>query len=211
MTKEKFIRHVLSVTDEGWASLDAGMAYDALTYNNVLLCAESAMRWLAVNAPDDMLSGSDEVGEAGMVVSGGLTETGGAITLPTDYIRLIRIKRGSWKKSLGQKDVIEESSDDYMMRQYDPQMGTEDHPYVVQVNGAVRKLIAMPQGNGLEIDYVSVPDLNTSGSSFPIPPKLKNALIYYTAYLILVGYGDTKAQSVLSVVYSELGITPQKK
>lgn len=224
MDKASFIRRVLAITDEGWATLDAGMAYDSLIYNNVLLCAENAFRWLVQNAPDDMLWGKDLIGQSeqdpGIVIKiSNLTwdNTNKVAKFPSNFVRLLRLRCTGWNRALSHKDLIMEDSEEYMMMANDPHMGSNDHPYAVYYRDSAEPKISMSPApsdlSKIEASYIVIPDNITSSlqeSSFAFPPKLQNALIYYTAYLVLVGYGDTKAQSVLQVVYNELGITPNQ-
>ena len=208
MTKTDLISEVLSVADLGCASLDAGMAYDTKTYNDIISCARRAMRWLVANAPLEMLDGTDQSQtETGILQSTGLSlSSNGVVSLPTGYVRLRYLRLSEWARAISEQNVVREESDGYLSRKYDPDMATNDHPYVAIT--PENKLQVFPHSGTMKIIIVKIPDMTWSGTDIPIPPKMRNAFIYYTAFLLLIGYGDTKAKDVFSVVQNELQIKP---
>ena len=195
MTREELIKEILTIADNGYSSLDAGMPYDTRMDDAVLTCARNALRWLLNNAPLDMLDGGE-----GIIVS--LSSTNGNFIVTDNFVRLRYVKGTGWSKALSDKDMLREDSDGYMMHTYDPDMATADHPYVVMRYGLTRTINAYPSA-GVTCYAVVVPDM-TWATDVPIPERLHNALVYYAAYLLALSHGDNKAKSLMAVVQDEL-------
>ena len=62
------------------------------------------------------------------------------------------------------------------------------------------------------VSFVGVPkNINTESSTdISVPDMLKNAFIYYIAYLLLSAYDDTKANQMYTIALQQLGAQTYK-
>lgn len=181
-----------------------------------------ALRWCCVNAPADMLYGSDKEGtDPGIIKlytsattgATNLTTDGdiGKITLPTNFIKLSRLRAGSWHRAV--LNLAEEDSDEYAMMYDATEKGTVDLPRagISHTNPVEIHFQPYSTGDTFEISYVADPTASmataTDATEVALPPKIKTSLIYYIAYLVMTAYENVpKANACYQVAVQNLGL-----
>lgn len=201
MTIGEILAEVNLACDEGGinfgAHLDSTLARSQMSL--ILSCARNALRWLAQNAPLWMLDGTDvENVYPGMLADlSALTLSGNTLEMPSDFIRLRRLRMEDWHRSV--TIAIDENSEDYLMLSDLTATASNDRPVVALVYGNPCKLELYPAEGNISGSYVRYPvesleRLSQSPLSIdlevPIPPKMRIAFVYFTAYLMKMSYGD---------------------
>lgn len=234
MTVEQIIEAVRFCIDE--ESLNAAEFLDASAYdigdattdnglmNNIIRSKiGDAVRWVCLYGPAELLSGSDETRDGQLVDTGILVDVdginptpiattgGGYINLPTDFIKLARVRCWSWHRAV--INPISEDSEEYLQL-YDPN-GAEaaaDRPQAVIINRNKRQLEVWPTGLATYTYVADVGDNSfTTGTGddeqvhYPLPPKVKTAFIYYLAYLLLSAYNDARSARMLEIAKMNIG------
>lgn len=240
MTVEQIIAAVRWCFDEeaqNNANFVSASAGDCSLMNNIITNKiADAVRWICLYAPADLLGGTDETAgtaeqnKTGILVdmptSGTLvptaigTTTGGYITLPTDFVKLARVRANDWHRAI--KEPISEDSEEYLQL-YDSNgaTATADRPQAAIIDKATKQLEVWPRGTSVEYTYVASvdePHSFVTGTSpnqvthYPLPPRAKSAFIYYLAFLVLTAYGDSRAEAMLAIAKTNLGLsTPNEQ
>lgn len=197
--------------DEGASTNDyADTSMDAVIGNSI----DSAILWCARQAPLELLmqSGSGFIKDA-KIEETGVTLTNGSdtnkpstLTLPSDFLRIARLRRDGWHKGI--TTPISEDSDDYLMLRDETVTASLNRPIAVYIAGASPYLELWDgethkETTDAHFSYVTS-DLTTikSGTNFTDDSQLGQAVIYYAAYLTLLAYGDSRAQRMLEVAMS---------
>lgn len=197
--------------DEGASTNDyADTSMDAVIDNSI----DSAILWCARQAPLELLmqSGSGFIKDA-KIEENGVTLTNGSdtnkpstLTLPSDFLRIARLRRDGWHKGI--TTPISEDSDDYLMLRDQTATASLNRPIAVYIAGESPKLELWDgethtATNDLHFSYITS-DLDTikSGTGISSGSLLETAIIYYAAYLTLIAYGDSRAQGMLDVAVS---------
>lgn len=197
--------------DEGASTNDyADTSMDAVIENSI----DSAILWCARQAPLELLmqSGSGFIKDA-TIEENGVTLTNGSdtnepstLTLPSDFLRIARLRRDGWHKGI--TTPISEDSDDYLMLRDETATASLNRPIAVYIAGASPYLelwdgVKHAVTTDAHFSYVTS-DLTTikSGTNFTDDSQLGQAVIYYAAFLTLLAYGDSRAQGMLEVAMS---------
>lgn len=192
---------------------------DAYMDNIIKAKVHDALRWCLQYAPSDMLTSDGSTLTPGqkMVVT---TEipimremNPTTITLPANALRFIRVRLPKWKKAV--RVPIEEDSDKYVELSDETATATEDRPVAALIRTDPLQLELWPGGevdDDVEISYVVSPlpvsvDSISELSEVYIPDKLRNAYLYYIAFLLMSAYGDSRASVMLSIAKMNLGLT----
>lgn len=192
---------------------------DAYMDNIIKAKVHDALRWCLQYAPSDMLTSDGSTLTPGqkMVVT---TEipimremNPTTITLPANALRFIRVRLPKWKKAV--RVPIEEDSDKYVELSDETATATEDRPVAALIRTDPLQLELWPGGevgDDVEISYVVSPlpvsvDSISEVSEVYIPDKLRNAYLYYIAFLLMSAYGDSRASVMLSIAKMNLGLT----
>lgn len=186
-----------------------------------------AVRWLCVYAPAELLGGSDEVNgndqpiptgilvdvDSPTVVAIGATG-GGSITLPSDFLRLVRVRVDGWHRAV--MTPLSEDSEEYLQL-YDSNgaAATIDRPQAALIERSTKKLEVWPKGSGsTSYTYVastSGAEIMGTGSQsdevvgYALPPRARTAFIYYLAFLVLSAYEDSRAARMLEIAKMNIG------
>lgn len=183
------------------------------TYMDNMIRAKinDAMVWVATVAAQ-----SAAMGVASIATSGN-TETSltveryngtsnmdvGIVTVPKalSVAGVNRVRLGGWHKAV---KPIDDTEDDATMMFDENVKGTSDRPMAVIMRGEPIRLLVQPYGTGtkVEVTYVAVKtDVDTSDDNniVDVPKMLESAMVYYIAYLLLVAYGDQRAENMLRV------------
>jgi hypothetical protein len=197
--------------DEGASTNDyADTSMDAVIENSI----DSAILWCARQAPLELLmqSGSGfikdaEIKENGVTLTNGSdTNKPSTLTLPSDFLRIVRLRRDEWHKGI--TTPISEDSDEYLMLRDETATASLNRPIAVYIAGASPYLelwdgVKHAVTTDAHFSYVTS-DLTTikSGTNFTDDSQLGQAVIYYAAFLTLLAYGDSRAQGMLEVAMS---------
>lgn len=191
-------------------------ANDTTLMNNIIKSKiGDAMRWVCLYAPAELLGDSDTYGSTGIMVDATMTPTsisgtsGGKFTMPSDFIKLVRVRVNGWHKAV--KTPIAEDSEEYLWL-YDENgaRATLDRPIAALIEKADKEIEVWPTGSSASVTYIANPDTSVSSSSsdsttVAIPPKVKTAFVYYLAFLVLSAYEDTRAARMLDIAKMNIG------
>lgn len=174
----------------------ADTSMDAVITNSI----HSALVWAARNAPLDMLTGKDSP-FVETVATDKIQDN--VLTLGSDFVRLIKVRHGSWKRSV--IAPMREDSEESLMQSDLTAVATPENPVAVLVYTADGYKLEL---YGIDKDatdtsilclYVTS-NVGTTGTgdaaTVATSTALEPALIYYTAYLTLIAYGDDRAKSM---------------
>lgn len=221
MSVEEIIEAVRCCMDEeaaNFSDLTDVSDNDSTYMDNIIKAkARDALRWCCVNAPVDMLYGSDESTDTGIIkmytsetiTATTLTSDIGKITLPTSYLKLSRFRASSWHRAVLQ--LAEEDSDEYAMMYNDTEKGTDELPRAGICRTSPVEIHFQPYSatDSYEISYVTdiSGSITADTTDIALPPKIKTSFIYYTAYLVLTAYENiTKANQCYQIAVQNLGI-----
>lgn len=176
----------------------------------ILNAIRPTLSWCARNAPIEMLtmSGSPFVEDySGFEISG---FEPWVIPLPADFVRLVRLYRAGWSKSIS--TLVEEDSDESLMQHDIMAFGVSDRPVAILRRTKTLKICGWdgsnekPEADQIEITYIKTPSIDdvSSLSDFEIPSELEGAFVYHVAYLTLVAFGDERATSMYNVAVNFL-------
>lgn len=191
-----------------------------------------ALRWVCLNAPVELLSGTDTYNSStpvptGIIVdsTGTFTASGttykyiamtgrsngyGRIVTGSDFVRLARVRINGWHRAV--INPFAEDSDEYLQL-FDNYgaTGTVDRPQAAMINKNIKEIEVWPvtENDTVEISYVAnIPDstINTSSDSnnVALPPNARTSFIYYLAFLLLSAYGDARAPRMLEIAKMSL-------
>lgn len=142
------------------------------------------------------------------------------IKLPSDTLRLIRIKLKSWSRAAR---IVDENDEEALFQTSHIRgvMGAPERPVAVVQQGADGELEVMlyssEVGGSTEKDYdpietgtyLPLPKIENEGQeTISLPEKLKSAVVYMTGYLACMTLGDTETASALLSVAQ--GLTGNK-
>ena len=175
-----------------------------------------ALHWLAITA-----SSSPILAEA-KKVTGDTTATFkvedfdkerniGVITMPsnTEILNISRVRGKGWQKAAV---PVEDTEDEALMMFDDTSMGTADRPQAAIMRENPIKLLLQPKPEAeVVVSYVGLPTSITSETTeVTVSDKLKNAFIYYIAFLLLSAYDDSKANQMYTIALQQLGVQTSK-
>ena len=190
---------------------------DDLYMDNIIKAKiNDALHWIAVTASSSAaLVDSKKVGtsSATIQVQDYDTQKGiGVVTMDanTEVINISRIRGNGWFKAVV---PIEDTQDEAVMMFDDTAKGTIDRPQAAIMRENPMKILLQPKPTEAVISYVGVPkNVSTSDSTdVAIPDRLKNAFIYYLAFLLLSAYDDTKATQMYTIALQQLGVSQTSK
>jgi len=175
-----------------------------------------ALHWLAITAASSsVLSDSKLIGTTTStikVTDYDATRNIGVITMDenTEVINISRVRGDSWYKAVA---PIEDTDDEALMMFDDTSMGTVDRPQAAIMRETPIRILLQPKTTEAVISYVGLPkNVNTdSETEISVPDKLKNAFVYYIAFLLLSAYDDTKASQMYTIALQQLGVNQSSK
>lgn len=188
MTVGKIISAVRWCFDEeamNGASFGYASSNDSTLMDNIIKAKIGyALRWVCLNAPAEMLTGSDSDGDAGIVqedtinpsTSTTITDDdagvvdGAPVTpeitgqywrfaLPANFLRLVRVRAKGWHRAVSGEALIQEDSDEYLQL-HDPTCATAtpDRPQAALINMKRKRLEIWPAAtsNGAWVQYTCI-------------------------------------------------------
>lgn len=177
-----------------------------------------ALHWLAITA-----SSSPILAEA-KKVTGDTTATFkveafdeerniGVITMPsnTEILNISRVRGNGWQKAAV---PVEDTEDEALMMFDDTARGTVDRPQAAIMRENPIKLLLQPKPETeVVVSYVGLPtsvSVSDDTTVVTVSDKLKNAFIYYIAFLLLSAYDDSKANQMYTIALQQLGVQTSK-
>lgn len=176
-----------------------------------------ALHWLAITAASSsVLSDSKNIGASSETITVqdfDATHSIGVITMPEnmEVININRIRGNSWHKAVS---PVEDTDDEALMMYDDTANGTVDRPQAAIMRDNPIKILMQPKATTAVITYVGVPKSVATSSGtveVSVPEKLKEAFIYYIAFLLLSAYDDTKANQMYTIALQQLGVNQSSK
>ena len=197
--------------EESGASDYADVYLDNIIKGNI----DYALRWVLMYADATLLSGSGCVksyllSNNGQPEVDGTNMKNGYISLPNNFIKLMKVKAQGWQKAV--KLPVAEDSEEYLMQSDETAKADKTRPVVALLEDEPLKLELFPKPSASELaQVVFICDSSQStGSNIGVPDKVEGAFIHYLAYLVMVAWNDaSKAQNMLGVAKMELGMTGQ--
>lgn len=194
----------------------------------------AAVRWVALYAPTETLSGDTSSGSGGggssstsvdIIVeettgTGGTATINGNIITPGEtLIRLVRVRGDKWERSILGDSLIKEDSDEYLQLRDDyGAQASNDRPQAALVNTKEKKIEVWPaENNTFTITYIRAltdTDMSTlvdDNTDVNLPATLETSFIYYLAYLLLSAYGDARAKGMFDIATLNLGRSEDKQ
>lgn len=191
---------------------------DDLYMDNIIKSKiNDALHWIAITAASSpALSDSKSIGSTSDTIQVSDFDSNrniGVITMPSnmEIITINRIRGASWYKAVA---PVEDTDDEALMMYDDTAKGTIDRPQAAIMRENPIKILMQPKTSTAVITYVGVPksvSTDASTTDVSIPDKLKNAFIYYIAFLLLSAYDDTKASQMYAIALQQLGVNQTSK
>lgn len=191
---------------------------DDLYMDNIIKSKiNDALHWIAITAASSpVLSDSKSIGSTSDTIQVSDFDSNrniGVITMPSnmEIITINRIRGASWYKAVA---PVEDTDDEALMMYDDTAKGTIDRPQAAIMRENPIKILMQPKTSTAVITYVGVPksvSTDASTTDVSIPDKLKNAFIYYIAFLLLSAYDDTKASQMYAIALQQLGVNQTSK
>lgn len=191
---------------------------DDLYMDNIIKSKiNDALHWIAITAASSpVLSDSKSIGSTSDTIQVSDFDSNhniGVITMPPnmEIITINRIRGASWYKAV---TPVEDTDDEALMMYDDTANGTIDRPQAAIMRENPIKILMQPKTSTAVITYVGVPksvSTDVSTTDVSIPDKLKNAFIYYIAFLLLSAYDDTKASQMYTIALQQLGVNQTSK
>lgn len=191
---------------------------DDLYMDNIIKSKiNDALHWIAITAASSpVLSDSKSIGSTSDTIHVSDFDSNhniGVIAMPSnmEIITINRIRGASWYKAV---TPVEDTDDEALMMYDDTAYGTIDRPQAAIMRENPIKILMQPKTSTAVITYVGVPksvSTDVSTTDVSIPDKLKNAFIYYIAFLLLSAYDDTKASQMYTIALQQLGVNQTSK
>lgn len=219
MTVAEIIRQVRWCIDHE-SSTDASIAdagEDAYMDNIIRAKISDAMLWVTRMAAGNALLGtvtSVNASDTGVLTVQPYTDGGqgdiGIISVADGVVAadISRVRIAGWHKAA---TPIPDTADDAVMMFDESARATPDRPMAVVMGGNPVRVLVQPYADGagsVEVTYVGTPgnvDASDDTAEVTVPPAVRNAFLYYIAYLLLTAYGDARAQAMLAVAVQSVG------
>ena len=218
MTVSEIIKQVRwCIDEESNNTSDLTDERDDLYMDNIIRAKiNDALHWLAITAASSsVLSDSKLIGTTTStikVTDYDATRNIGVITMDenTEVINISRVRGDSWYKAVA---PVEDTEDEALMMFDNTSMGTVDRPQAAIMRETPIRILLQPKTTEAVISYVGLPkNVNTdSETEISVPDKLKNAFVYYIAFLLLSAYDDTKASQMYTIALQQLGVNQSSK
>lgn len=136
----------------------------------------------------------------------------GIITMDanTEIIAISRVRGKEWFKAV---IPVEDTDNEAYMMFDESAMGTADRPQAVIMRENPIKILLQPKPTEAVVSFVGVPknvDVSSESTDVAITDKLKNAFIYYLAFLLLSAYNDNKATHMYTIALQQLGVNTKQ-
>lgn len=201
------------------AAMDSGN--DTTLMNNLIKAKiNDALRWVCLYSPAEQLSGGvdgDTNGINILVDETNISPNNGRIKMGKGFIRLVRIKGTDWHRAVMGESLLKEDSEEYLqLNDSNGAEATVDRPQAALIEKTEKEIEVWPKTGTFELTKLMMPSYETLSSISDstvvnLPALLVSSYIYYLAYLVLIAYGDQRADSMLVVAKQHLGLTDDRQ
>lgn len=186
---------------------------DDLYMDNIIKSKiNDALHWIAITAASSsVFAESKKISDTSSKISVedyDAAKNIGTITMDanTEIIAISRVRGKEWFKAV---IPVEDTDNEAYMMFDESAMGTSDRPQAVIMRENPIKILLQPKPTEAVVSFVGVPknvDVSSETTDVAITDKLKNAFIYYLAFLLLSAYNDNKATNMYTIALQQLGV-----
>lgn len=190
---------------------------DDLYMDNIIKSKiNDALHWIAITAASSsVFAESKKTSDTSSKISVkdyDATKNIGIITMDanTEIISISRVRGNNWFKAV---IPVEDTDNEAYMMFDESAMGTADRPQAVIMRENPIKILLQPKPTEAVVSFVGVPknvDVSSETTDVAITDKLKNAFIYYLAFLLLSAYNDNKATQMYTIALQQLGVNTKQ-
>ena len=190
---------------------------DDLYMDNIIKSKiNDALHWIAITAASSsVFAESKKTSDTSLKISVDdyeATKNIGIITMDenTEIISISRVRGKEWYKAV---IPVEDTDNEAYMMFDESAMGTADRPQAVIMRENPIKILLQPKPTEAVVSFVGVPknvDVSSETTDVAITDKLKNAFIYYLAFLLLSAYNDNKATHMYTIALQQLGVNTKQ-
>lgn len=175
-----------------------------------------ALHWIAITAASSsVFAESKKTSDTSSKISVkdyDATKNIGMITMDenTEIIAIYRVRGKEWFKAV---IPVEDTDNEAYMMFDESAMGTADRPQAAIMRENPIKILLQPKPTEAVVSFVGVPknvDVSSETTDVAITDKLKNAFIYYLAFLLLSAYSDNKATHMYTIALQQLGVNTKQ-
>ena len=190
---------------------------DDLYMDNIIKSKiNDALHWIAITAASSsVFAESKKTSDTSLKISVDdyeATKNIGIITMDenTEIISISRVRGKEWFKAV---IPVEDTDNEAYMMFDESAMGTTDRPQAVIMRENPIKILLQPKPTEAVVSFVGVPknvDVSSETTDVAITDKLKNAFIYYLAFMLLSAYNDNKATNMYTIALQQLGVNAKQ-
>ena len=175
-----------------------------------------ALHWIAITAASSsVFAESKKTSDTSSKISVkdyDATKNIGMITMDenTEIIAISRVRGKEWFKAV---IPVEDTDNEAYMMFDESVMGTADRPQAAIMRENPIQILLQPKPTEAVVSFVGVPknvDVSSETTDVAITDKLKNAFIYYLAFLLLSAYNDNKATHMYTIALQQLGVNTKQ-
>lgn len=190
---------------------------DDLYMDNIIKSKiNDALHWIAITAASSsVFAESKKTSDTSSKISVkdyDATKNIGIITMDenTEIISISRVRGKEWFKAV---IPVEDTDNEAYMMFDESAMGTADRPQAAIMRENPISILLQPKPTEAVVSFVGVPkniDVSSETTDVAITDKLKNAFIYYLAFLLLSAYNDNKATHMYTIALQQLGVNTKQ-
>lgn len=190
---------------------------DDLYMDNIIKSKiNDALHWIAITAASSsVFAESKKTSDTSSKISVkdyDATKNIGIITMDanTEIIAISRVRGNNWFKAV---IPVEDTDNEAYMMFDESAMGTADRPQAAIMRENPIKILLQPKPTEAVVSFVGVPknvNVSSETTDVAITDKLKNAFIYYLAFLLLSAYNDNKATHMYTIALQQLGVNTKQ-
>lgn len=190
---------------------------DDLYMDNIIKSKiNDALHWIAITAASSsVFAESKKTSDTSSKISVedyDASKNIGIITMDenTEIISISRVRGKEWFKAV---IPVEDTGNEAYMMFDESAMGTADRPQAAIMRENPIKILLQPKPTEAVVSFVGVPknvDVSSETTDVAITDKLKNAFIYYLAFLLLSAYNDNKATHMYTIALQQLGVNTKQ-
>ena len=175
-----------------------------------------ALHWIAITAASSsVFAESKNTSDTSLKISVkdyDATKNIGIITMDenTEIISISRVRGKEWFRAV---IPVEDTDNEAYMMFDESAMGTADRPQATIMRENPIQILLQPKPTEAVVSFVGVPknvDVSSETTDVAITDKLKNAFIYYLAFLLLSAYNDNKATHMYTIALQQLGVNTKQ-
>ena len=190
---------------------------DDLYMDNIIKSKiNDALHWIAITAASSsVFAESKKISDTSSKISVEDYDDAkniGTITMDanTEIIAISRVRGKEWFKAV---IPVEDTDNEAYMMFDESAMGTADRPQAAIIRENPIRILLQPKPTEAVVSFVGVPknvDVSSETTDVAITDKLKNAFIYYLAFLLLSAYNDNKATHMYTIALQQLGVNTKQ-